>query len=233
MSVRATAPAIVITAAACLLLAPAAMASSGPIQVTGKQLRSALLPASDFLPDYAASDVFDSGRTLENQTVFTVPSMTCRDFWSYIGDVAGFGETAFAGDLVTYSSGGVPEAELFSQDIYQFASAHAAASFYGKINAKYRSCRSLTEPDTSGGGTIHYSVHSQSKQRVGGHRALQLIEYTVVSSVGPTPVVTYVLWTIDGADIYRVRAIMISSGSPQPSLSSLTLKLIARVSALR
>lgn len=232
MSFRAKASAMAITAAACLLLAPAAMASSGPVQVTGKQLKSALLPASDFLPDYAASDVFDSGGSLEQQIVFTMPSMTCRDFWLYIGDVAGFGETAFAGDLVAYKSGAVPVAELFGQSIYQFASAHAAGSFYGQLNAKYRSCRSLIEPE-SGGGTIHYSVHSQSKQRVGGHQALQLIEYTVVSRVGPTPVPTYVLWTIDGTDIYRIRADLISTDVPQPTLSSLTLKLIARVRALR
>jgi hypothetical protein len=44
--VTAKLTAIAVTAAACLLLAPAAMAS--PAQVTGKQLRSALLPASDF-----------------------------------------------------------------------------------------------------------------------------------------------------------------------------------------
>ena len=135
MSFRTQASAIVI-AAACLLLAPAAMASSGPVQVTGKQLRSALLPASDFLPDYRTSEVFDSGGGLEHQTVFTVPSMTCRDFWLFIGDVQGFGETAFADDLVAYKSGAVPVAELFSQSIYQFASAHAAASFYGQVNAK-------------------------------------------------------------------------------------------------
>ena len=232
MSFRGQASTIAITAAALVAVAPAALASSGPVQVSGKQLRSALLPASDFLPDYATSDVFDSGRGLEHEIVFTVPSMTCRDFWSYIGDVAGFGETAFAGDLVAYKSGAVPVAELFGQSIYQFASAHAAASFFGEVNAKYRSCRSLTEPG-SGGGTIHYSVHSQSKQRVGGHQALQLIEYTVVSKVGPTIVPTYVLWTIDGTDIYRIRAILINTDAPQPTLSSLTLKLIARVSALR
>ena len=47
MSLRAKVSAIVLTAAACMLLAPAAMASShGPIQVTGKQLKSALLPPS-------------------------------------------------------------------------------------------------------------------------------------------------------------------------------------------
>jgi hypothetical protein len=51
MSFRAGAGAVVLTtAAACLLLASAAMASSrGPVQLTGKQLKGALLPASDFV----------------------------------------------------------------------------------------------------------------------------------------------------------------------------------------
>ncbi len=44
---------------------------------------------------------------------------------------------------------------------------------------------------------------------------------------------TYVLWTIDGADIYQIKADLISTDSPQPTLSSLTLKLITRVTALR
>ena len=52
MSFRSKVSAIAITAAACLVFAPAAMASSGPVQVTGKQLKSALLPGSDFLAGY-------------------------------------------------------------------------------------------------------------------------------------------------------------------------------------
>jgi hypothetical protein len=44
---------------------------------------------------------------------------------------------------------------------------------------------------------------------------------------------TYLLWTIDGTDVYLINTEMITPGSPQPSQSSLTLKLIARVGALR
>ena len=65
MSFRSKVSAIAITAAACIVFAPAAMASSGPVRVTGKQLKSALLPASDFLAGYSAGAELDSGRKLE------------------------------------------------------------------------------------------------------------------------------------------------------------------------
>jgi hypothetical protein len=32
--------------------------------------------------------------------------------------------------------------EIFGQSVYQFATTHAAGSFYSQLNAKYRSCRS-------------------------------------------------------------------------------------------
>jgi PknH-like extracellular domain len=235
MPIRATLTAVAATAAACLLLAPAALASSQSshqsVQVTGKQLKSALLPASDFVAGYVTSNVTDSGGGLEHQTVFKVSSMKCSSFWLFIGTVQGFGESAFAGDLVEDKSGKAAVQEVFTQSVYQFASTHAAASFYSQVNAKYRSCRSITESDSS--GTVRYTVHSQSKQRVGSHQALRLIQYATFPKTSLPPVVTYVLWTIDGTNIYVIGTILASVKSPQPTQSSLTLKLISRVGALR
>ena len=112
------------------------------------------------------------------------------------------------------------------------ASSHSASSFFGEVNARYRSCRSVTEP-FSGGGTITYSVHSQSEQHVDGHQAVQLVEYVSFSKAGGPPTVTYVLWTIDGTDICVLTTNPLNTKSPQPTQSSLMLKLIARVGALR
>jgi hypothetical protein len=229
-------------ATACLLLAPAALASSQspqsprsshqPVQVTGKQLKSALLPASDFVAGYAASNVTDSGGSLEHLTLFNVSSMKCSSFWLFIGTAYGFGETAFATDLVQAKSSQEAVQENFNQSVYQYASANGAASFYAKMSAKYRACRSITEsfPKT---GTIRYTVHSQSKEQVGGHEALQLIEYATFPNTSLPAVVTYWLWTIDGSDIYVIKTVLGTVNSPQPTQSSLTLKLIARVDALR
>lgn len=242
MPIRArltAAAAVAAIAAACLPLAPAALASSQssrssrqPVQVTGKQLKSALLPASDFVAGYAVWNEADSGGSLEHRTLFNVSSMKCSSFWLFIGTAYGFGETAFATDLVQDKRGGTAAVqESFNQSVYQFASTQGAASFYAKVNAKYRSCPSITEsfPKT---GTIRYTVHSQSKEHVGGHQALQLIEYATFPKNNLPPVVTYVLWTIDGADIYVISTVLGTVNSPQPTQSSLTLKLIARVGAL-
>ena len=234
MSLRAKASAIALTAAACMLLAPTAMASShGPVQLTGKQLKSALLPPSDFLAGYAVTYSANSGGRLEHGGVFKLPSMSCRIFWLSVGVTQGFGETAFATDLVGPKSGTLPTvAELFDQTVYQFASAHTAATFLSQLNAKYRSCRSVSASDTKG-GTLRWMAHSQSKPRVGGHQALQIVEYLSDSKVPGPPLVSYLLWTLNGADVYLISTQLLSVTSPQPAQSSLTLKLIARVSALR
>ena len=232
MSFRSKVSAIAITAAACMVLAPAALASSGPVQVTGKQLKSALLPASDFLPGYTVLAENDSGRKLEHGTLFKVPSMSCKDFWVVIGLTRGFGETAFASDLIDNKSTSVTVLEIFTQTVYQFANTHAAASFYSQLNAKYRSCRTVTSPDGQG-GSLRRTVRSQSKQRVGGHQAVQLVESMTDSKIAGPAVLTYVLWTIDGTDIYMINTMPLGIPSPKPAQASLTLKLIARVSHLR
>jgi hypothetical protein len=239
MPFRATLTAVAAAAAACLLLAPAALASSQspgssrqPVQVTGKQLKSALLPASDFVAGYATASVHDSGGSLEHSTVFKVPSLSCRNFWAAIGISQGFGETAFAASLVGIKSDTATVLEMFTQSVYQFASARAAALFYSQVNDKYQSCKSASASDGQG-GTAQITVHSQSKQRVGGHEALRLIVYLTDSKVASTAVPEYVLWTIDGTDAYLISTVLINTKSPQPTQSSLTLKLIARVSALR
>jgi len=43
----------------------------------------------------------------------------------------------------------------------------------------------------------------------------------------------YVLWTIDGADVYMISTTPLSISAPKPAQASLTLKLIARVTHLR
>lgn len=232
MSLRAKASAVALAASAFMLFAPAAMASShGPIQVTGKQLKSALLPASDFLVGYAASNESDSGRKLEHGTVFSLHSMSCKEFWPFIGIVQGFGETSFASDLVDNKTGASGVFQVFDQSVYQFASTHAASSFFGQLNAKYQSCRTLRESDTKG-GTLTWTVRSKSKQRVGGHQALKLVESLSDSSVKGSTTID-VLWTIDGTDLYMIDTILINTSSPRPTQASLTLKLISRVTGLR
>lgn len=234
MSFRAKVSAIAITAAACMMFAPVAMASThGPVQVTGKQLKSALLPTADFAAGYGVVYAANSGAALEHGGVFHLPSMRCRVFWPSVGATRGFGETAFATDLIGPKKGTIPSVlEIFSQTVYQFASTHTATTFLSQLNAKYRSCRSVTVSDTKG-GTLRWAVHSQAKQRVGGHQALLVVEHLSDSKVPGPPSVTYLLWTVNGADVYLISTQPLSASKPQPAQSSLTLKLIARVTKLR
>ena len=231
MSFRAKAAVVAVTAAACMLVAPAALASShGP--VTGKQLKSALLPASDFVAGYTTSAEGDSGRKLEHGTLYNLRTMSCQNFWVFVGVTFGFGDTAFASDLVVDKTGMKNPEEIFSQSVYQFASSKTAASFYGEVNARYRSCRSLSVSDGSG-GTLKRTVHSQVKERVGGHQATQIVEYSTDTRIPGPPLRIYLLWTISGTDVYMISTTPLTPGSPQPTQSSLTLKLITRVAALR
>jgi PknH-like extracellular domain len=234
MSLRVKVSAVAIAAASCMLLAPSALASThGPVQVTGKQLKSALLPTADFEAGYGVIYAGNSGGKLEHGTVFHLSSMSCKTFWPAVGVTRGFGETAFATDLIGVKQGALPSVlETFSQTVYQFASTHTATTFLSQLNTKYRSCRSTTASDTKG-GTLRWAVHSQSKQRVGGHQALQVVEYLSDSKVPGPPSVTYLLWTVNGADIYLISTQPLTVTKPQPAQSSLTLKLIARVTKLR
>jgi hypothetical protein len=235
VSLRAKVSAIALTTAACMMLAPAALASThGQVQVTGKQLKSALLPASDFVAGYRVIFAANSGSNLEHSGIYSLPSMSCKSFWPVVGAAKGFGETAFATDVVTAKSGTPPVsvAAGFVQTVYQFANAHTATVFLSQLSAKYRSCPSATDSDGEG-GTLHWVLHSQSKQRVGSDRALQVVLRQSDSQPADLPAVIDVLWTVNGTDIYMINRQAFIATSPRPALFSLTLKLIARVSALR
>ena len=236
MSFRTKASTIAVTAAICTLLAPAAMASPGlshsPVQVTGKKLKGGLLPNSSFLPGYKTLFASNSGGSLERGTTFRIPSMKCSDFWLFASNTEGFGETAFATETAVSKSAFAPVQEIFQQSVYQLASNHAAITLYGQISAKYKSCKSVTFSDGNG-STSRETVHSRAAERVGGHQSLLLTVYVTESSVPGPPVVFKTLWTLDGTDIYMISSGLENVSAPKPTLSSLMLKLIARVRALK
>lgn len=235
MSFRVKACAVTV-AAACVLFAPSALAAPGvshaPAQVTGKQLKNGLLPPTGFLPGYKTLFASNSGGKLEHFTTFHIPAMKCSDFWLFIGGADGFGETAFATETATFKSVSAPVQENFQQSVYQFASNHAAATVFAQVSAKYKSCKSVSSSNGQG-GTDKQSVHSRVAERVGGHQSLLLTEYFTDSSAPGAPLVTVALWTLDGNDIYMINSMLLTVQAPKPTLSSLVLKLIHRVRALK
>jgi hypothetical protein len=236
MSFRTKASAVAVTAAMCTLLAPAAMASPGsshaPAQVTGKKLKTGLLAPTSFQPGYSTLFASNSGGSLEHSTTFHVPSMKCPDFWLLAGHVKGLGETAFASESAASKSGTASVLEIFEQSVYQLASNHAATTLDNQIGARYKSCKTTSFSDGNG-GTFKETVHARVAERVGGHPSLLLTEYQADSKTPGPPLVTEALWTLDGTDIYMVDSELISVHAPKPTLSSLMLKLIKRVRALK
>jgi hypothetical protein len=236
MSIRSKAGAVAVAAAMCTLLAPAAIAAPGlshsPAQVTGKKLKTGLLAPTGFLPGYKTLFTSNSGGSLEHSTTFRIPSMKCADFWLFNGNVKGFGETAFATETATSKSVTAPVQELFQQSVYQLASNHAATTFDSQIGAKYKSCKSVSFSDGQG-GKLKQTVHSRVTERVGGHQSLLITIYVTDSKTPGPPLVTKALWTLDGTDVYLVNSELINVTAPKPTVSSLMLKLISRVRALK
>jgi hypothetical protein len=236
MSFRSKAGAVAVAAAMCTLLAPAAIAAPGlshsPVQVTGKKLKTGLLAPTGFLSGYKTLFTSNSGGSLEHSTTLRIPSMKCADFWLFNGNVKGFGETAFATETATSKSVTAPVQELFQQSVYQLASNHAATTFDSQIGAKYKSCKSVSFSDGRG-GKLKQAVHSRVTERAGGHRSLLITIYVTDSKTPGPPLVIKALWTLDGTDVYLVNSELINVKAPKPTVSSLMLKLISRVRALK
>ena len=239
MSFRAKAGAVTIAAASLFgsaAFGPAALASPGvshaPAQVTGKQLKNGLLSPSQFLSGYKTIFSDNSGGKLEHGGVLHISSLSCAQFWSFLGVAHSLGETAQAAETAGAKSPSAPVIEIFDQAVYQFARASGASTFFNQVSAKFKSCKSVSEKDGSGGKLIR-TVHSRSAARVGGHESLKLVEYLADTKVPGPPTVTDVLLTVDGTDFYLVDSQLLSVKSPQPTLSSLMLKLIPRVRALK
>jgi hypothetical protein len=221
------------------LFTPAALASPGishaPVQVTGKQLKNGLLPPSHLLPGYVTLSSGNSGGSLEHGASRRIPPMDCFVYLASIGVDKGYGETAFADQMAAAKSASpFITQEIFQQAVYQFAGSRAASSFFGQISAKFRTCKVVITKDTKG-GTLKQVVHARSALRVGGHQSLQIVEYLTDSKTPEpgTPLVTYWLFTVDGTNVYIINSVLGNVHAPKPTLSSLMLKLIPRVRALR
>ena len=235
MSFRAFIPCLVAATvmAAEVLAGSAALAttpSPGTVQVTGTQLRSALLPLSAF-GHGGDFEVQDSGRTLEHAARPDVASIRCSLFSVLLGDSTlpdgpgfGFGATATATE-----DGVTNGARSYLQAAYQFANARTAGSLYAQAYAKYTTCRSFV----LSGERIR--LNSESVTRLGGRQAFQVTQTIYTSGFdAPPPYETKTLVTVDGADAFILNSGTGRDASPASATpAALILGLIARVQALR
>lgn len=203
MLFRAAAAALAGLAAAGLLLAPAAQASPS-VQVSGNQLKSAFLPASDFGSGFKSAGAIGSGGSLLHRAAQgNISSMNCGSFEGLIG-VGSFGETAFAVRFILPPNANSDR--YYFQSVAQFASTSAAASYYSQAYGKYAKCTAFTEtlPANSGfgGGSVRFALHSIAGTSIGGHQAFRVAESGAYSKLPGVSLLLNTFVAVAGTDIF-------------------------------
>jgi hypothetical protein len=238
MLLRTAAVALAALGASGLLLAPAAQASSRPVQVNGNQLKSALLPASAFGSGYQAGPSSGSGGTVFNLPALDrISRMSCGTFEDLTG-LGNFGQTAFASGYINNPNafgGDYPNTvDNFIQSVDQFASAKAASSYYGQAYAKYAKCKdfteSLPEDPNPGGGSSETTVQSFSKTSVGKYRAFQVGQINDDSESTGIDIYLNTLVAVAGTDVFYIMSIAFTN---DPISTAVMHELISRVLKLR
>jgi hypothetical protein len=187
-------------------------------QVTGKQLRGALLPGSAFGVGDTTSGETDTGSHLISSQG-NVASYGCGDI---ILGIPIAGQTAAAADIVNSGGDG-----LGAQAISQFANNGSAWSYYGQLENKYKSCVtfSTSDPGSAQTGTISLSFDLQtvSGTKVGSNYAFTVTEVVELSdSLTDTTESLNATVVSNGRDVYTIWEInQASSPIPNSLLSSL------------
>ena len=214
MIFRAAGAALAALAAACLLLAPAAQASARSVQVSGNQLKSALLPASDFGSGDQSSPAATSGGSLLHQRARgRISGLGCATFEVAPG-VGTFGQTAYALRAIfnPHPSPDLSKDRVYVESVVQFASAKAAASYFSQAYAKYAACADFTEsvPANLGlgvSGSLTTTLASISRTSVGAYQAFRVGESSEVSLAPGLSLKQDTLAALAGTDVYYLVSI--------------------------
>jgi hypothetical protein len=228
-----------IAAASAFLLVPAAaQAATHPVQVTGAQLKSALLPTSTFGSDFSLLGTSSSGKSLwHKQATKHVPTMSCVNFEN--GGLANFGESAVAISASIDNSaltGTTPSSLsnltlVYEQEVYQFPSTKAAVAFYNQAYAKYASCKSFSDTAAGAGGdNTKITLKSIARTKVGTHQAFKLTQGLGDSGLPGLSLNLNTLVTRSGADVFLFVDFSTTNHTVAPKTM---LKLVDRVKALR
>jgi len=228
----------VVAATAALSFAAAGSASAqpfepagqhGPAQVTGSQLKTAVLPASAFGSDFTFSQSADSGSKLKStRAKYHVPAMSCFDFEHGVY-ISKFGDTA--GVVTQYTNPHwIPEYPntivAVDEMVLQFATAATASTFYSQVRAKYAGCPSGAEPFFEAPA----DTLSVTKTTVNGDQAFLVIQDADVSpGIVRYALYALYLYVVAGTNVYDVSEF--SGTNDEPSVP-LVIDLIHRVQAL-
>lgn len=206
--------------------------------ITGSRLAKGLLPASAFGSDfthYASANT--GGKLLSTHVRQTPGSLSCGSFTGVVYD-SGWGNTA--GTYVVYQDSnwyaGWPDTISLGEAVYQFATDHAASTYFNQSYAKYSACRSFSAPNPTdgapGGGSYDISATTTSKAAVSGHQAFVNSEYWSPSegtAFGYVDFYSETLYVVSGTNVYYL---WVNNGTTDRASTKLMSSLIHRVQAL-
>jgi len=196
-------------------------AASG--QLTGTQLASVLLPASDFPAGFAASSSgpVTSGGSLETAAAqYNLATVSCADFVEHLGST-GFGETAMASDSITGAD------QAYDQVVYQFGAASAASAWVLGVKSLAARCGSFTATDNGTSGT--FSLSASAGTSVGGHPTVELVQR---GTIGGSSVVLDTLFSASGVDVFGAAGVGLGAGAPAvPAKETIVYDLMKRQAA--
>jgi hypothetical protein len=217
--------------------ATAPTASAGPLptasmtplaaatgQLTGTELESVLLPASDYPAGFtvSSSGPVTSGGSLETGAAqYNLATVSCADFVDHLGGT-GFGETAMAAVSVVGAD------QAYDQVVYQFGSAASASAFVAGLQPLAARCgKSFAADDDGENGTFRLTATPGAD--VGGYPTVELVQR---GTVGGSSVILDTLFSASGVDVFAAAGVGLGDGAPAvPAKETILYDLMKRQAA--
>jgi hypothetical protein len=237
VSFRARFVAAAALATAGFLLAPAvAQAATHPVQVTGTKLKSALLRASTFGPDWEWDYTLWSKGIWHSKATDHVATMRCAklELSTVLLHVGESGVAVSVNDNTNPWSA-YPNVQFFAyQAVYQFPSTKAASTFFSQARAKYAACKdfnvnALPGDPIPGGGVMETVNQTITHHKVGPYQAFQVGQLADLSDAPGFTVNPNTTVALAGADVFIIETV---GGTNDSVPASMMLKLISRVKKL-
>jgi hypothetical protein len=217
------------TATAPTTTAPLPTASMTPLpaaagQLTGTDLESVLLPASDFPSGYTASSsgaTTSGGSLTSGAAQYPLATISCSNFVQHLGST-GFGETGMASDSIAGSN------QAYDQAIYQFSTPAEASAFVAGISPLAVRCPSFTAPITSSTSTT-MRMKAAPGDSVAGRPTVELRQTATANGSALT---LDTLFTASGVDVFVVSGVGFGAAAPaDPAKETIIYSLMKRQAA--
>jgi hypothetical protein len=220
----ATAPAAAGTAPGALPTASMTPLPAASGQLTGTQLESVLLPATDFPAGFAtptSGPISSGGSLTSGPATYNLATMSCATFIQHLGAV-GFGETAMVSGSVAASG------QAYDELIYQFGTAPAASAFVSGVQALAGRCGSFTATANGSKGT--FSLRATPGPAVGGHPSVELLQ---TGTLGTSKLVLDTLLCASGVDVFAAAGVGVggTAAPVQPAKDAVVYNLMKRQAA--